>query len=415
MIKNSKIKSIKAKEILDSRGNPTIQVNLETNDGLFISSVPSGASTGKNEAVELRDGGKRYLGKGVLQAVKNINEIIAPKIIGESPLDQEKIDNLMKEIDGTENKSHLGANAILAVSIAISRAGAAGEGMSLYQYLAKIYGNSLSDLKMPKACFNILNGGAHAGNELDIQEFMIIPQNNYFKDNLQQASEIYHKLKKIISDSFSKEATNVGDEGGFAPPIKEAEEALNLIGQTIKDYPETKIGIDCAASQFYKDGSYNLAGHSLNQEELSSFYGGLIENYPIIFLEDPFDEEDWSGFRAIEEKLGNKIMIIGDDLLCTNPQRIKKAGEEKACSGTIIKPNQIGTVSEAIEAIKLAKSFGWKTIASHRSGETCDSFIADLAVGAQTDFIKSGAPARGERLAKYNRLLEIEREIKSLN
>ncbi len=416
VIKKSKIKSIKAIEILDSRGNPTIKAFVETNNGIFVGLVPSGASTGKNEALELRDGEKRYFGKGVLKAVENINNIIAPALAGKNPLKQEEIDKLMIELDGTGNKMKLGANATLAVSMAICRAGAGAKNIPLYRYIAEFFftekKEARNNLKLPFASFNILNGGLHAGNGLDIQEFMVIPQKKSFSENLKIASEIYHYLKSILEENFGKQAVNVGDEGGFAPPLSYSEEALALVNQAIKIHSETKIGIDCAATQFYKDGKYDLEGNIFTPEGLIFFYKNLIEKYPIVFLEDPFSEEDWENWKKITSELKNRITIIGDDLLTTNPLRIKEAEKRKACNGVIIKPNQIGTISETLEAVKLAKSFGWKVIVSHRSGETCDDFIADLAVGVKADFIKSGAPARGERVAKYNRLLEIEREIK---
>ena len=428
MKKVLKIKKIKAREILDSRANPTVEVRLETDNGFFVSSVPSGASTGKNEAVELRDGGKRYLGKGVLKAVENVNKIIGSKLKGMDVRRQKEIDKLMIELDGTPNKSKLGANAILPVSMAVCRAGAFAENLPLYKYITEIDKKVYKDRdltesaetaffqtqrKIPLACFNIINGGAHAGNKLDIQEFMIIPHLDSFAENLRQASEIYHNLEKILENDFGRQATNVGDEGGFAPFIFQASQALSLIEQALKNYPKTKIGLDCAASQFYRNGKYELENAVFTREGLLLFYNDLTEKYPIIFLEDPFDQEDWQGWKKImsnKRKMSN-ISIVGDDFLTTNPERIKKAGEEKVCSGVIIKPNQIGTITEALEAAKLARQYGWKIIVSHRSGETSDDFIADFAVGVRADFIKSGAPARGERVVKYNRLLEIEEEI----
>jgi len=413
---NSKIKSIKAREILNSRGEPTVEVELKTDDGIFVASVPSGASIGENEAKELRDGGKKYFGKGVLKAVGNINKIIGPRIKGKNPAKQKEIDELMIKLDGTKDKSKLGANAILPVSMAVCRAGAASKDLSLYKYISQIYRGSPPvnlTLMVPTPCFNIINGGTHAGNKLDIQEFMIVPQKKLFSENLRAASEIYQGLKKILKNNFGEQAINVGDEGGFAPPISHASEALNLISQALKNYPDTKIGLDCAASQYWKDKKYQLEGAVFTKEGLLIFYEDLIKKYPIIFLEDPFSENDWQGFQEITKKLSNKIIIVGDDLLCTNPRRIKEAEKKNACRGAIIKPNQIGTITETIEAVKLAKSFNWKIIISHRSGDTCDDFISDLAVGVGADFIKSGAPARGERLAKYNRLLKIEEEIKS--
>ncbi len=415
---NSKIESIRAREILDSRGNPTIEVKLKTNNGFFISSVPSGASTGKSEMKELRDGGKRYFGKGVLKAVENVNKIIGPKLKRKNVTKQKEIDELMIGLDGTANKSKLGANAILAVSMAVCRAGAASKNLSLYKYIRKIYKESSlinfeesNSLSLPVPCFNIINGGVHAGDKLDIQEFMVIPQEKTFSENLRAASEIYHRLKEILKNGFSKEAINVGDEGGFTPPISHTAEALELIIRSFGEYSKTKIGLDCAASQFYKNEKYQLEGSVFTGEGLLLFYEDLIKKYPIIFLEDPYSENDWQNFQKINKKVGEKINIIGDDLLTTNPEMIERAEKGKNCNGAIIKPNQIGTVSEAIKAAKLAKSFGWKIIVSHRSGDTCDNFIADFAVGVGANFIKSGAPARGERLAKYNRLLEIEEEM----
>lgn len=430
---SSKIKIIKAHEILDSRGNPTIEVDLETDLGIFSASVPSGASTGTYEAQELRDGGKRYSGKGVLKAIKNIKEIISPAIKGKDVSKQDRIDKLLIELDGTENKFKLGANAILAVSTAVCRAGAAAQNLPLYQYIAQIF-NSSSKLQVPSSklpipCFNIINGGIHAGNDLAIQEFMVVPGGKSFSENLQRASEIYHNLKKILISSFNKQAINIGDEGGFAPSISKTSEALDFIIKAIADFSETKIGIDCAASQFFQNEKYHLDGSQFSKEELLKFYKSLVKRYPIIFFEDPFAEEDWEGWGKILNVksqmpalhhpsgarigAGSNVLIFGDDLTATNPERIRLAYNKKACNGVIIKPNQIGTVSETLKSVRLAKSFGWKIMAAHRSGETCDDFIADLAVGINADFIKAGAPARGERVAKYNRLLKIEEELKN--
>jgi len=411
-MKNSKIKSIKAMEILDSKGNPTIAVELETEKGVFEAQVPSGTSEGKYEAVEVRDGGKRYQGRGVLKAVKNVNEIIAPKLKGKNPTKQKEIDELMIKLDGTENKSKLGANALLPVSIAVCRAGAAAKKVSLYQHINQCHENCSRDIGLPRPCFNIINGGAHAGSGLDIQEFMIVPQGKSFSENLQIGSEIYYILKEILKKVFGEQAVNVGDEGGFVPPVSGAKEALNLINKAIKNYKNVKVGLDCAASEFYKDNKYQLEGTIFTKEGLLTFYQDLIDKYPIVFLEDPFSEEDWQGFQEITKKLGKKITIVGDDLLSTNVKRIKEAKDKKACNGAIIKPDQIGTVSETLEAVKLAKSYNWKIMVSHRSGDTCDDFIADLAVGIGAVFIKAGGPARGERVAKYNRLLKIEDELK---
>jgi enolase len=421
-MKNSKIKSIKAREILDSRGNPTVEVELETDFGKFLASVPSGASKGKYEAVELRDGGKRYHGMGVLKAVRNVNEIIGPKLIGKDPACQKEIDDLMIELDGTENKAKLGANAICGVSMSVCRAGAAAKNLPLYKHISQPFSYNTNPtavenvLWVQSPCFNIINGGAHAGNELDFQEFMIVPQKNSFSENLQIGTEIYHQLKGILSKKYGKLATNLGDEGGFAPPIKFPEEAIELILEAAKelDY-EIKIILDVAASQFFKEGKYKTKFGIFTNMGLLGYYEKLIKNYPILGLEDPFSEDDLEGWQNLMSNVKSqmsKLIIIGDDLTATNPRRMKMAKEKNACNSIILKINQIGTLTEALEAVKLAKEFGWKIIVSHRSGETNDDFISDLAVGIGADFIKAGAPARGERVAKYNRLLKIEEEIK---
>jgi len=419
-MKNSKIHSIKAREILDSRGNPTVEVDLETNLGIFRASVPSGASRGKYEAVELRDGGKRYHGMGVLKAVRNVNEIITPKLKGKDVTRQKEIDELLIKLDGTENKSKLGANAILAVSMAVCRAGAAAKNLSLYQYIFHQFfqcNEERARYILPRPCFNIINGGAHAGNELDFQEFMIVPQGKIFSKNLQIASEIYQELKNLIKKKYIDLAINVGDEGGFAPPIKLPQEAIELILEAAKKLNyEIKIILDVAASKFFKNGKYKMKIGVFTRDGLLRYYEKLIKNYPILGLEDPLAEDDWEGWEKLisnSQFLISKPLVIGDDLTVTNPKRIELAQEKKACNAAIIKINQIGTVTEAIEAANLAKSYGWKIMVSHRSGETCDDFISDLAVGIGADFIKSGAPARGERVAKYNRLLKIEKEIHS--
>jgi enolase len=454
----SKIKNLKAREILDSRGNPTVEVELITDDGIFFASVPSGASVGKYEAVELRDGEKRYRGRGVLKAVKNVNEIIAPKLIGKDPRNQKEIDQLMIELDGTKNKSKLGANAILAVSMAVCRAGAAAKGLPLWQYILSSF--AAVDVKhrhvyFPLVCFNIINGGVHAGNDLDFQEFMIVPysraklgtaygsrarlyrgclaigenrpQKNSFAENLRIASEIYHELKETLAKKYGKLATNLGDEGGFAPPIGFPDEAIELILEAVKKLnyeKEIKLILDVASSQFFEGGKYEMKMGVFTREGLLRYYQNLIKNYPILGLEDPFAEDDFDGWKLSTSNLDSQILIIGDDLTATNPERIKLAKEKGLCNAMILKVNQIGTVSEALEAAKLAKDFGpegespvpygagWKIMVSHRSGETNDDFISDLAVGISADFIKAGAPARGERVAKYNRLLKIEEEIK---
>ncbi|MCK9578019.1 phosphopyruvate hydratase [bacterium] len=407
------IKKIRAREILDSRGNPTIEVTIETADGTFVDSVPSGASTGINEALELRDGDKeRYGGKGVLNAVKNVNEIIAPKLVGGECLDQRAIDNMMIELDGTANKSKLGANAILGVSMAICRAGAKARGLSLYKYIAELAQNN-SQLFLPRGGFNIVNGGAHAGNTLDFQEFMVVPNHGSFAENLRIASEIYYFLKQFIKNNYTSAATNVGDEGGFAPPIELPDIVLASIMKSVSSRQyKFDIIMDVAASQFKKDGYYVTKMGVYTSENLLDYYEELIGKYPIIGIEDPFAEDDWNGFAEITKEVGNNIMIIGDDLLVSNPKIIADAHEKKACNTALLKVNQIGSVSEIIDAANLAKSYEWKRMVSHRSGDTIDDFIADFAVGIGAEFIKSGAPARGERLAKYNRLVKIEEELK---
>jgi len=382
--KMNKVKDIKAKEILDSRGNSTVEVKLTTNKGVFKASVPAGASTGKYEAKALK----------ASKAVENINKVIAPKIIGKNPAEQKKIDGLLIKLDGIRDKSKLGANAILAVSIAVCRAGAASKGLSLHRYLGK-------NKKMPLPCFNIINGGAHAKNDLDIQEFMIIPQKKSFAENLKKGKEIYNNLKKIINKEFGR-GVKIGDEGGFAPLISKTKEALDLLMKSGKGF---KIGLDCAASQFYRYKKYHLEGEVFTPKILSGYYKSLIKKYPIVFLEDPFGEEDWIPWRNLKIK----ALLIGDDLTVTNKNRVEKAIKEKCLGGIIIKPNQVGTVTETLESVKIAKKAGLKIMVSHRSGETMDDFIADLAVGIGADYIKSGAPGPKERMAKYSRLLKIEK------
>jgi enolase len=415
----TKIKKIKAREILDSRGNPTLEVELETDFGKFFASVPSGASRGKYEAVELRDGGKRYLGKGVKKAIENINEVIAKKLNGLDVTKQKEIDQALIELDGTENKSKLGANAICGVSLVVCKAGAGTKNLPLYKYISEIGNWKLEIGKFPRPLFNIINGGAHAGNDLDFQEFMVCPKGRSFSENLRIGAEIYHRLKEIISKKYGKLATNLGDEGGFAPPIKDPEIAIKLILETAKSLNyQNKISIilDVAASQFFDGKKYKTKIGNFSGKELAKFYLKLIKKYPIEGIEDPFAQDDfksWQSFTSKLEHLTSHILIIGDDLTVTNPKRIKTAKEKGLCNAIVVKINQIGTVTEAIESVKLAKFFGWKIMVSHRSGETTDDFIADFAVGIGADFIKSGAPARGERVAKYNRLLKIEEELKS--
>lgn len=400
----SKIISITAKEIKDSRLKPTVECTVETEKGSFVAAVPSGASTGTNEALELRDED----GKGVNLAIQNVNEVIAPKLKGMDPEDQADIDRTMLDLDGTDNKSKLGANAILAVSMAVARAGSAAKKVPLYQHISELAG---TECNIPLAMFNILNGGAHAKNDLDIQEFMIVPHKKTFQENLVTCNAVFNVLKGNIEKSFGKEHLQLGDEGGFAPPISKTEQALYLLKGAVEGHEDVKFALDCAASEFYKDGKYNLDGQEFTDAGLLEFYEDLAKSFPIISIEDPFAETDWNGFEFIVRQIGEKISIIGDDLTTTNIKRIKEAHNKKACNGVILKLNQIGTLSETIEASNMAKSFGWKTIVSHRSGETTDTFIADLAVGTGADFLKAGSPAKEERMAKYQRLLEIEKEL----
>jgi len=399
----SRINKIKAREILDSRGKPTVEVELRTNKGVFRASVPSGTSTGKNEAVAL----------DVKKAIDNINNIIGPKLLKENELDQERIDKIMIDLDGTENKSKLGANAILPVSIAVCRAGATAKGIPLYRHVNQCHENRSRDIRLPRPCFNIINGGAHANNNLEIQEFMIIPQEKSFAKNLKVGKAVFKKLKVILKKNFGRKGIVMGDEGGFSPPIFNDIESLDFIIKAINGY-NVKIGLDCAASQFYLKEKYRIDDKIFNRDALLEFYKDIVKKYPIIFIEDPFFEKDIKGFSEITKELGKKINIIGDDLLVTNIKKIKQAKNKKACSGAIIKPNQIGTVTETLEAVRLVKSYKWKVIVSHRSGETLDDFIADLAVGVGADFIKSGAPTKPERLVKYNRLLKIENQLNNL-
>ncbi|MEF8847062.1 MAG: phosphopyruvate hydratase [Candidatus Paceibacterota bacterium] len=401
------IKNIEAREILDSRGNPTVEVELTTEAGVFYGKAPSGASTGKYEALELRDEGDRYHGKGVKQAIENVNEI-ASELEGKEVSFVEADEKLIK-MDSSNDKSELGANAILPVSIAACKAEAASRGISVWQLIADEFD---AEAQIPRPSFNIINGGTHAGNGLDIQEFMILPSEEDFKEQIRKASEVYHTLKKILKNKFDGLATNVGDEGGFAPPLRKTDTVLDLIGEAIErnDY-NMDLGLDSAASEFYQKEEYNLEGTTFTQEGLLKFYEELIEKYDLISIEDPFAEEDWEGFMGITDELGSEINIVGDDLLASNAQRVEEANNKGACNTLLLKPNQVGTITEAIKSAQLAQSFGWEVMVSHRSGETCDPFIADLAVGIGADYIKAGAPARGERVAKYNQLLRIEEEL----
>ncbi len=379
--------------------------------------VPSGASTGTHEAVELRDGGKRYHGKGVRRAVENVNKIIAPEIIGMDVTWQRDIDRLMIELDGTENKSNLGANAILGVSLAVARAAANALGLPLYQYIG-----GTNAYVMPVPMSNVINGGVHAGNELDFQEFMIMPIGaKSFREGIRWVSETYHTLKKVIAEKYGKNAVNVGDEGGFAPPLKEPSEALDLLTEAIEETgykvgDEIAFALDPASSEFFDEklGKYVVAGREYDRGELLELYRELVSSYPIVSIEDPFHEEDWEGFVEITRELGNRIQIVGDDIFVTNPKRIRKGIELGAANALLLKVNQIGTLSEAIDAAYTAYRAGWGIVVSHRSGETDDTFIADLAVALNTGQIKTGAPARMDRNAKYNQLIRIEEELEGI-
>ncbi|OGO00003.1 MAG: phosphopyruvate hydratase [Chloroflexi bacterium RBG_13_51_52] len=410
----STIKTVKAREILDSRGNPTLEVEVELKDGtLGAAAVPSGASTGKYEAVELRDGDKsRFNGKGVLKAVNNVNKTIAKAIAGMSITDQSAIDNALIKLDGTPDKSNLGANAILGTSLAVAHAAAAFKGVPLYIYLG---GDGAYALPVPM--MNILNGGRHAENSTDLQEFMVMPVGaKSFSQALQIGAEVYHALKKVLKDKGLN--TNVGDEGGFAPSLPSNKDAVEAIMAAIetagyKPGKQCYIALDPAASEFYENGKYVLAkeGRTLTSAEMVDYYVKLCADYPIISIEDGMAEDDWEGWQLLTQKLSNKIQLVGDDLYVTNVSRIAKGIELKASNAVLIKLNQIGTLTETLDAVRIAKKAGWTAIVSHRSGETEDTTIADLAVGLNTGQIKTGAPARSERTAKYNRLLRIEEEL----
>ena len=404
-----KIEKIQAREILDSRGNPTIEVDVWTCCGFGRAAVPSGASTGIHEALELRDGGDRYDGKGVLKAVKNVNEVLAPKIIGMNAIAQCKIDELMIELDGTPNKGNLGANAILGVSLGVAKAAASSLDLPLYRYLGGV-----STSRLPVPSFNVLNGGKHAGNELSIQEFMIEPIGaKSFSDGLRMAVETYHALGKILQGRYGVGATNVGFEGGYAPPLSKTRDALDAIQDAIDKTgygKEIKIGLDPAASSFYKDGAYYIDGKNLSPEEMIDYYADLVANYPIILLEDPLEEEAYEDFAKITVRLPDTI-IVGDDIYVTNPTRLKKGIEMRSSNALLLKLNQIGSVSEAFDTARMAFRAGFKIMASHRSAETEDNALADVAVALGVELLKTGAPARSERTAKYNQLLRIQEEL----
>lgn len=432
--RGKKIKSIKALEILDSRGDPTVRVEIKLKNGVVASAmVPSGASTGVHEALELRDGDKkRYNGKGVLKAVNNVNQVIAPKLIGKNPLKQRHLDELMIKLDGTENKSKLGANAILGVSLALAHVGAKASHVPLYKYIRKTFKLKLTGYKLPLPMMNVINGGKHADNTISTQEFMIVPKAKTFKERVRWGSEIFHSLKKILTSYHVN--TLVGDEGGYAPNIEgpfgytpnfdEDEIGLELITKAIKQSgykPGTQVAIalDVAASEFYRKGKgydFNFKQKNKGQaikkfDQVVEMYQAWIKKYPIISIEDPFGEDQWQEWVNFTKQAGKKIMIVGDDLFVTNVERLKKGIEMKVGNAILIKVNQIGSLSETIDTITLAQKNNYKVIISHRSGETADTTIADLAVAVNSEFIKTGSLSRSERVEKYNRLMEIESEL----
>ena len=411
----SKIKQVLAREILDSRGNPTVEVDivLEWGGGFGRAAVPSGASTGAFEAVELRDNDeRRYLGKGVLKALRSVNEIIAPRLISRNVLDQAELDNFLLELDGTENKEKLGANALLGVSLSIARAAASFLGLPLYRYIGGVQANLL-----PLPMLNILNGGKHADNNVDIQEFMIMPVGAAsFREGLRMGAEIFHSLKKVLQDKGLN--TAVGDEGGFAPNLASNEAALEVIIKAITRAgytpgEEVVLSLDVAASEIYREESYHLAGEGLvkTSSEMIAYYRKLVDSYPIVSIEDGLDEEDWAGWKELTDELGERVQLVGDDIFVTNIKRLQRGIETGTGNAILIKLNQIGTLTETLETIDLAKRAGYNCIISHRSGETADTTIADLAVATGAGQIKTGAPSRSERVAKYNQLLRIEEEL----
>ena len=407
------IQSLKSREILDSRGNPTVEVDVTLSDGSFArAAVPSGASTGAFEAAELRDGGARYLGKGVVHAVENVAHKIAPAVIGHDAFDQRGLDEKMIALDATVNKSSLGANAILGVSLAVAKAAAQSKKLPFYSFIGGGNANLL-----PVPMMNILNGGAHADTNVDIQEFMIAPIGaTSFKEALRHGAEIYHNLKAVLKKRGL--ATSIGDEGGFAPNLESNRAALDLIIEAIekagfKVGSEIALAMDVAATEFHKDGKYDFEGASLSSAEMIAYYKGLVDSYPLVSIEDPLSEDDWDGWKAITNELGSKVQLVGDDLFVTNPTRLARGIESQTANALLVKVNQIGTLTETLDAVAMAHKAGYRSMMSHRSGETEDTTIADLAVAARCGQIKTGAPARSERVAKYNQLLRIEEELGS--
>ena len=418
------ITKVFAREILDSRGNPTVEVDVRTKAGMGREMVPSGASTGSHEAVELRDGGKRYLGKGVLKAVQNINKIIAPKLIGKDARNQDEIDALMIKLDGTPNKRNLGANAVMGVSLAVARAAAVSQEMHMHEYLRQATGTK--KCVIPTPFMNVINGGKHAGTNVDFQEFMIVPFGKTFAESLRIGSETYHVLRELLEKKYGTQATNVGDEGGFTPHCHTnqgsvcelVQEPLELLTKAVEQAgysKQVKFAIDAAASSFYdkKRNKYCIRGRWIAGEQLMQAYEELIATYPLISIEDPFAEDSWNDFSQFTERNRKKVQVVGDDLLCTNLSRLRTAITQQACTCLLLKINQIGTVTEAVWAAKLAHNTNMNVMVSHRSGETEDHFIADFAVGLASHQLKAGAPCRGERTAKYNQLLRIEQELGS--
>jgi phosphopyruvate hydratase len=411
----TKIKDVIAREILDSRGNPTVEVDVVLENGIMgRAAVPSGASTGEREALELRDGGTRYMGKGVLKAVANVNGPIRDLVIGMDASNQKELDYAMIQADGTETKSKFGANAILGVSMAALKASALDAKIPLYRYVSDNFGDG--KVEEPRPMMNIINGGAHADNKLDFQEYMIIPMADTIKERVRIGSEVFHNLKNVLKEKGL--VTSVGDEGGFAPDLSSNGEGFELIMEAIQKagYVPGKdvcMAIDVAASEFYKDGKYHLVGEgrSLTTDELIEYYEDLTNKYPIISIEDPVDENDWEGFTKVTEKLGNKIQLVGDDLFVTNKKCLQMGIDKKAGNAILLKVNQIGTITETLETIELARSHQYNTIISHRSGETEDTTIADLAVGLHLGQIKTGSMSRTDRMCKYNQLIRIEEEI----
>lgn len=409
------IKHVHARQIMDSRGNPTIECDIELENGAMgRAAVPSGASTGSFEALELRDGGSAYMGKGVMTAVKNVNDIIAPAIMGMDASQQTELDEKMLALDGTPNKDKLGANAILAVSMAAAHAVANAKHEPLYKYIASIYGNA-NPVVLPRPMMNIINGGAHADNGLDAQEFMIIPNGarNEF-EAIRMGSEIFHNLKSILKKGGN--STNVGDEGGFAPNFHSCREALDTIIAAIraagyKPGDQVSIGLDVASSEFFKDGVYKFEGNDMSADQMIEFYEKLIADYPIISIEDALAEEDWDGWKKLTEKIGGKCQLVGDDLFVTNPTRLAKGIENNVANAILIKVNQIGSLTETLRAIKMAQDANYGVIISHRSGETEDTTIADLAVATNAGQIKTGSMSRTDRMAKYNQLIRIEEQL----